>query len=265
MVTLFAILAIIFYIVSCTRQFLSIGQSRFNRTRTLAIGAAAALCHGASWFSGIAGASYVDLGFFNVGSLISLVISSLILISAIKKPVENLLLGIFPMSAVILACATFIPADGHFMILADAGLLTHVILSIVAYSVLTIAAFQALLLMLQNRQLKHKHMGGIVSILPPLQTMDRLLFELLGIGTLLLTLAIASGFIFLNDLFAQHLVHKTAFTLMAWGIFSFLLFAHWRFGWRGNVAGKWTLAGTAFLIMAYFGSKLVLELILDKV
>ena len=265
MVTLFAIFAIIFYIVSCTRQFLSIGQSRFNRTRTLAIGAAAALCHGASWFSGIAGASYVDLGFFNVGSLISLVISCLILISAIKKPVENLLLGIFPMSAVILACATFIPADGRFMILADGGLLTHVILSIVAYSVLTIAAFQAILLMLQNRQLKHKQMGGIISILPPLQTMDRLLFELLGIGTLLLTLAIGSGFIFLNDLFAQHLVHKTAFTLMAWGIFSFLLFAHWRFGWRGNVAGKWTLLGTGFLVIAYFGSKLVLELILNKV
>ena len=265
MVTLFAFFAILLYSASSIRQFMAFGQKKLSRNLTLGLGGAAVLCHGISWFASLAGASYVDFSFFNVGSLISLVISALMLISALKKPLDNLLLGIFPMSAVIILCNLLVPSEGRFMILADAGLLTHVILSITAYSVLTIAAFQAVLLMIQSHQLKHNHMGGLISMLPPLQTMDRLLFELLSIGTLLLTLAIGSGFIFLQDLFAQHLVHKTAFTMMAWAIFSFLLFAHWRFGWRGKTASKWTLAGISFLIIAYFGSKLVLEVILDKV
>ena len=107
-------------------------------------------------------------------------------------------------------------------------------------------------LMVQDHQLKHKHMSGIVKILPPLQTMNRLLFEILRAGTLLLTLAIVSGFVFLDDLFAQHLAHKTAFTLLAWLTFALLQLGHWRFGWRGNVASKWTLVGTGLLILAYF-------------
>lgn len=265
MVTLLAIIAIVLYAVCAIRQFLAISQKQVNRNTTLALAGGAVASHGLSWFFGVSGASYADFSFFNVGSLICFVVAALILISSIRKPLDNLFIGIFPMTAIIMVCNLAVPDEGRHMILAGAGLLSHVILSIVAYSVLTIAAFQAVLLMVQNHHLKHHQMGGIIRVLPPLQTMDRLLFEVIGVGTLLLTLAIASGFLFLEDLFAQNLAHKTIFTLTAWGIFSFLLFAHWRFGWRGTTAGKWTLAGTSFLILAYFGSKLVLEIILDKV
>jgi ABC-type uncharacterized transport system permease subunit len=94
--------------------------------------------------------------------------------------------------------------------------------------------------------------------------MEALLFELIWAGEILLTLSILSGFIFLDNIFAQHLVHKTVFSMAAWLVYGFLLFGKYKMGWRGNIAVRWTLAGFLFLMLAYFGSKLVLEIILQK-
>jgi ABC-type uncharacterized transport system permease subunit len=266
MATVIAVFAIIFYCLSTGRQYQAIANRAVNhRKQVLMLGSLGVMLHGISWFAQLSGNNGINFSFFNVGSLISLVIGIMILLSALKKPLENLFLGIFPMAACLLAINLYVGTDSQSQPINDSGLVVHVIFSIMAYSLLTIAAFQAILLMIQDYQLKHKQMTGIVRILPPLQTMNRLLFEMLGAGTLLLTIAIASGFIFLDDIFAQHLAHKTIFTLMAWITFAALQLGHWRFGWRGNVASKWTLVGTGFLILAYFGSKLVLEVILDKV
>jgi len=265
MATVIAVLAIIFYSLSSFRQYQSIADhTADHRKQVIMLGTIAVMLHGFSWFSQLGDNNGINFSFFNVGSLISLVIGIMILLSALKKPLENLFLGIFPMACVLLTLSLLISTDQQSIVISDRGLAAHIILSIMAYSILTIAGFQAILLIIQDHQLKHKNMKGIVRILPPLQTMNRLLFEMLGAGTLLLTLAIASGFIFLDDLFAQHLVHKTVFTLFAWITFAALQLGHWRFGWRGNVASKWTLVGTGFLILAYFGSKLVLEVILSK-
>ncbi|MGR6872741.1 cytochrome C assembly family protein [Pseudomonas sp. HK3] len=264
MVTLFALIAIALYLASSFTQYAAIRQpTAQSRARVLRLGSLAVVFHGLAWFTPLFNET-MDLRFFQVGSLISLVISGLILISALRKPLESLFLGVFPMAVIILGCNLIFGSDNEVAKKYDTGLMSHIILSIMAYSVLSIAAFQAVLLMVQDYQLKHKHMTGIMRVLPPLQTMDRLLFDMIGIGTLLLSLAIASGFIFLDDLFAQHLVHKTAFTLMAWAVYGALLIGHWRLGWRGNVASKWTLVGTALLVLAYFGSKLVLEIILKR-
>jgi len=263
MVTLFAVLAIILYSVSAYLQYSAIHHPNPNtRKQVLSLGSLAVIVHGFSWFIPVFTEPY-HFGFFQMASLIALVISTLIVVSALRKPLEALFLGVFPMSAIIMLGNLLIghePAaleDSY-----DNGLLSHILLSIMAYSVLSIASVQALLLIVQDRQLKHKHMSGIIRVLPPLQTMDRLLFEMIGIGTFLLSLAIVSGFVFLDDLFAQHLAHKTVFTLLAWLVYTALLLGHWRFGWRGNVASKWTLVGTVLLVLAYFGSKLVLEIIL---
>ena len=266
MAQLLAIIAILLYLFSTYRQLSVIYTDKpVSRTGVLTTGAIATVLHSIIWFMPVFNDGTLVFSFFSVGSLIALVISVLIIISAIKKPLENLFLGIFPMAALLLLLNLLMPANINASAQWSPGVTSHIVLSIIAYSVLTIAAFQAVMLLVQNHQLKHKHLSGIMRILPPLQTMDRLLFEMLGVGTLLLSLAIASGFIFLDNIFAQHLLHKTVFTLIAWGILSFLIFAHWRFGWRGNVASKWTLTGTGFLILAYFGSKLVLEIILHKV
>jgi len=94
--------------------------------------------------------------------------------------------------------------------------------------------------------------------------MESLLFQMLGTGLFFLTISLVSGFIFIEDLFAQHLAHKTVLSIIAWIIFSSLLIGRLRYGWRGRTAVRWTLTGFILLLLAYFGSKLVLELILNK-
>jgi ABC-type uncharacterized transport system permease subunit len=79
-----------------------------------------------------------------------------------------------------------------------------------------------------------------------------------------LTLALVTGSFFVEDLFAQHLVHKVALAVVAWVVFGILLLGRWRMGWRGRQALRWTLSGYVLLGLAYFGSKLVLEVILGK-
>jgi ABC-type uncharacterized transport system permease subunit len=96
------------------------------------------------------------------------------------------------------------------------------------------------------------------------ESLERALFSVLAIGTVALTVAILAGLLFITDLFAQHLIHKTALALIAWAIFACLLFGRWRFGWRGRKAARYTIAGFVVLALAYFGSKFVLEILLGR-
>ncbi|MGD8176590.1 cytochrome C assembly family protein [Marinimicrobium sp. ARAG 43.8] len=225
--------------------------------------AVALLVHGLGVFSQVMVDNTVELGFFRVSSLLFWVINLIVLASSLRKPLHNLFIPLLPLSAVGVLASLLGQGAGHPIVL-DYALASHVLLSILAYSLLTIATLQALLLAWQNHQLKHRHPTGRVRLLPPLQTMEALLFELLWAGHIALTLSILSGFVFLDDLFAQHLVHKTVFSLAAWVIYSVLLWGRHQLGWRGYTAIRWTLGGFVLLMLAYFGSKLVLELILDR-
>ena len=139
----------------------------------------------------------------------------------------------------------------------DAGwqLRLHVLTSMLAYSLLTLASAQAILLAVQDNHLRRHHPGGFIRALPPLQTMESLLFEMIGVGFALLSVALVTGFIYLEDMFAQHLVHKTVLSIAAWCAFAVLLWGRWRFGWRGRTAIRWTLGGFIALMLAFFGSK----------
>jgi len=225
----------------------------------------ALLLHGLGLSGLVAGGEEgtVELGFFRVSSLLFWVINLIVLISSLRKPLHNLFVLLLPLSALGLVSSLLSPGTSRPMVL-NYELASHVLLSILAYSLLTIATLQALLLAWQNHQLKHHQPLGRVRLLPPLQTMEALLFELLWAGQVLLTLSIVSGFVFLEDLFAQHLVHKTVFSLAAWVIYALLLWGRHRQGWRGYTAIRWTLSGFALLMLAYFGSKLVLELVLGR-
>jgi ABC-type uncharacterized transport system permease subunit len=87
---------------------------------------------------------------------------------------------------------------------------------------------------------------------------------MIGVGFILLSLALVSGALFVQDLFAQHLVHKTVLSIVAWVVFAILLWGRQRFGWRGRTAIRWTLSGFFSLMLAYFGSKWVLEVVLGR-
>ena len=100
--------------------------------------------------------------------------------------------------------------------------------------------------------------------MPALQTQESLLFQSLGLGFFLLSLSLVSGVMFVDDLLAQHLAHKTILSIATWLVFAVLLWGRWRHGWRGRTATRWTLWGFALLALAYFGSKVVLEMVLGR-
>ncbi len=139
----------------------------------------------------------------------------------------------------------------------------HILSSIVAFSLLLMAAVQAALLSIQNAKLKAHQTSGVLSSLPPLQTMESLLFEIITLGTISLSLSIISGFIFLEDIFAQKVAHKSVFTMIAWFIFTGLLISRKYFGIRGTKAIKGTFIGYGLLLLGFLGSKWVLEILLN--
>ncbi|WP_120993569.1 cytochrome c biogenesis protein CcsA [Stutzerimonas urumqiensis] len=202
------------------------------------------------------------MDFFTASSLIAAAVIFLLLLAVNRMPVENLLLLLFPLGCVTVLFGQFAPTGTPQVIDEAPGILSHILLSILAYGLLTIAVFQSFLLLLQDHYLKHKHPSGVIRNFPPLQTMESLLFGFLWAGWLLLSASLVSGWLFLDDLFAQHLVHKTLLSVLAWVVFGVLLWGRHRLGWRGHKAIRLTLAGFCLLMLAYFGSKLVREFIL---
>ncbi|TXL01474.1 phosphohydrolase [Methylococcaceae bacterium HT1] len=206
----------------------------------------------------------IDFSFFHTASIISLIIAFLLLFASFSKPVEKLGIALFPIAALMLILDLVYPSPVKTTQDFSFAMNAHILSSIIAFSLLTIAAFHALLLAVQNNQLKNHNPGRLMLAFPPLQAMESLLFQMISTGLLFLSASLLSGFIFIDDLFAQHLAHKTILSIVAWIIFSGLLIGRERYGWRGKTAIRWTLYGFLSLLLAYFGSKLVLELILDK-
>jgi ABC-type uncharacterized transport system permease subunit len=187
------------------------------------------------------------------------------LVASLDKPVEKLGIAVYPLAAILLGLDMVFPEKNHPLVTHNWEMSTHIFTSIIAFSLLNIAALQAILLAVQEQQLRRHKPKQLMLALPPLQAMETLLFQMIAAGLFFLTVSLLSGFVFIDDLFAQHLVHKTVLSIFAWFIFSALLIGRLRYGWRGKSAIKWTLIGFVLLLLAYFGSKLVLELILKKV
>jgi len=206
-----------------------------------------------------------DFGFFRIATLFSWTIVLIVVGSSLKKPVDNLFLLLFPLAILSILCSLLLPSSYDPQTALGAGVVLHIVLGIAAFSIITVAAAQTLLVAWLSRELKRKHFSSVLQHLPPLQTMEQLLFELIWAGFLVLLGVILSGFLFMEDMFAQHLAHKTVLTIISTGVFGVLLWGRHRLGWRGRTAQHWILSGFIVLILAYFGSKFVLELLLDRV
>lgn len=263
--TLLAPLCALLYLAATGLQLLHLSQRRQQIDRRVFIlGLLALALHAVIVWEIVFSHDGVDLSFFRIAALLFLVINLACITSLMRRPLQNLLIALFPLSALAVIVSTYapdtVPGSSHL----DGGIILHISSSILAYAVLTLAAFQAALLALQDNELKQHHTRGIIQILPPLQMMEAMLFELLWIGLALLSIAIISGVVFIEDIFAQSLVHKTVLTIAAWVLFATLLWGHYRLGWRSKIAVRLTLAGFILLMLAFFGSKLVLELILHR-
>ena len=141
----------------------------------------------------------------------------------------------------------------------------HLVLAMLAYSLFTLAILHALLMAFAERRL-HRKEGAVLANLPPLLTQERLLFRLIGAAFALLTLTLATGIAFSESLFGRALRfdHKTLFALLSWLVFAALLAGRRIYGWRGRLALRWTFTGFVLLLLAYVGSRFVLEVILGR-
>lgn len=219
--------------------------------------------HAASIIDTVVHASEVSINFAAASSIVMWLCSLLLFVNMLSRPLETLGIFVVPftMSAMLLP---LLDADSSPQINLASGLGVHVFTSLLAYSMLTLAALQAILLAWQNRHLRNHHPGGLIRTLPPLLDMEALLFKLILLGVILLTFGLFSGLLYVDNLFAQHLAHKTILSIIAWVIFTALLIGHWKYGWRGRIAIHWTLTGFTLLMLAFFGSKFVLEFLVKS-
>ncbi len=238
--------------------------SKWGRTGPLIVAALAVLVHTQLLGGTILVPEGINLSFFNALSLMSWVVCVLLIIISYFRSVEGLGVVVLPFTAFAVGMSVFFPGDRTITGMERWPLELHITFSLLAYALLALATIQALLLTVQDYRLRTHNPGGFVRNLPPLMVMESLLFQLIGAGFVLLSFGMLTGFIFLEDVFAQQVFHKSTLSVIAWLVFGNLLWGRWRFGWRGRVALRWTLAGFTTLVLAYFGSKFVLEMLLQN-
>lgn len=246
-----------------------------QQRRIITLGTAAGwVLHGAALASIIITPDYLRLGF-------AVMLSAALWITVAAYWVENLNLAVdglrrlvLPIAAIVIVLPAFFPGSEILLAGKSIWFAWHVALSTLAYGSLTIAAFHAVLMAMQESRLhtlpaaaaQRGWFALAIDRLPALLTMERVLFRLIGFGFLLLTLTVISGVFFSETVFGQpfRLEHKTLFTMLSWLLFGALLAGRqWR-GWRGKTALSFTLTGFATLLLAYVGSRFVMEVVLHR-
>lgn len=216
---------------------------------------------------------FTDAG-FNMGvtiaiSLITWITLALYLASSMRYHLEALNPIVLPIAAVGALLPTLIP-DTHLLPYGGYALFkAHFLTAFLAYALFTIAALHGVVMALAEKRLHARELTALTE-LPPLMTMERLLFRVIGAGFVLLTITLASGILFSEELFgkpvsfAYFTQHKAVFAILSWLIYAALLAGRRIYGWRGRTALIWSLSGFAALILAYVGTKAVLEIILHR-
>jgi len=194
-------------------------------------------------------------------SLIAWTIAVINQLLAIKLETKHLQKITLPIALISVWITMHLSLDDQIKVLSQSQLL-HIGLSLMAYSLLSLSAIQALMLAWQERCLKTKPSSRFLQTQPPLDSMETALFQIITVGWVILTISIISGLVFIEDIFAQHLVHKTVLSCLAWLVFGILLIGRKLLGWRSKIAVIWTLSGIALLLLGYIGSKFVLEIVL---
>ncbi len=233
-----------------------------NKALVLGSAFVGVICHGAWLYQDIFIASGQNLSLMNVAALVSLIIALVLSFAALKLRVWVILPVAYGFAIVNLAGATLLPTHYITHLETHPEIVVHISIALLAYSTLMIAGLFATLLGFLDYQLKQKRKPLFHPALPPLMTIEKQLFQLIFIGTILLSLSLASGFVFLNDMFAQGKAHKAILSIIAWFLYVTLLWGHYIKGWRGRPVIYATVIGAFVLTLAYFGSRFVKEIIL---
>lgn len=199
----------------------------------------------------------IFFGLVTSTSFISWVVATLLFLTSLTKPVHVIGILVYPLTAVSVILLLLFPDTNSKLV--SISIASHVFLSVGAYALLSIAVAQSILLKIQERLLHEHNINTFIDKLPPLQTMEDFFFQTLKMGCILLTLSLASGFIFVVEFFEQNLSYKTFLSVIAWIVFVGIAIGHKMFGWRGRNAILATQIAFSVLVLAYFGTKLILE------
>ena len=210
----------------------------------------------------------LSFNFTALGSYVMWFISVILFISTLSRKIQALAVVVLPFTIISLIILMLSNLGANNNIKINSGLGIHILVSLLAYSTLTLAAVQAVLLAAQNnylhKRLKNPQQSNFFRTLPALEDMEYFLFHLISVGVILLSISLLSGFYYLDNLFGSSVAHKTILSILSWVIFSALLFGRWKYGWRGKTAARWTVSGFAVLALAFFGSKFIQEFVIDK-
>ncbi len=225
--------------------------------------AAGALVHGLMVAMAIQSPAGLIISMTDSLSLIGWVIATTTVIMMVWRPLGLLAVALLTIAG-LLAIGTGWQSGFIEVTPPEWEMSAHIGLAALAAGWLSMSAVIVLLLAWQQQRLRARIPLGLLAQLPPVETMENTLFHIIAAGFAVLTLALVTGFFFVTDLLAQHLVHKMVLALLAWLVFGCLLIGRVRYGWRGTRALQFTLVGFASLVLAYFGSKFVLETLLGR-
>lgn len=254
-------LAVVLYLAAAVVLGLSLRRPETASNRGwLPLAVLAMLFHGEIHAAAWRHAGAPDMHFFAALSLSSLGMAALTAVLAMRGRMMALGVIVYPLAALF---ALLYSLHGHSRPVAmDWQLQLHAWCALLAYATLAIAALLAVLLWLQERALRRREFHRWLRILPPLTELETLLFRTIAVGFVLLTATLLTGALFVHDLFAQHLAHKTVLSILSWLVFGILLFGRWRYGWRGRTAAAMALWAMLFLFLAFFGSQFVYNFVL---
>ncbi len=263
-------IAVLFYAVALT-ALVTQWRAKLKRTEPSSLSGhylkfwmVAALLHAVYLYAPLIHQQHLALDFMSAASHIMWLAGVILLLSSIKQDLESLDLFTLPFVCLALTLQIITTQSDSTGLILSSGVGIHIFSALLAYSMLMVAAIQSLILAYQHKQLHARQTNTFLQSLPPLQVMDSILFRFIGTGLFLLSIALITGFIYLENLFGQGVGHKTILSIIAWLVFSALLIGRWRYGWRGLNAVRWTISGFGLLMLAFFGTKFVQEYLLTS-
>lgn len=203
-----------------------------------------------------------NMSILAVASIVSWIIATMLTVALPRFAIATLLPVVYGFALFAVVGLWLVPSSYITHFETHPEVLIHICLALSAYSTMVIAAFYAIQLWIIDKRLKSKKLNLALSPLPPLLTVEKQLFQLVLAGVILLTLSLATGFFFLEDMFAQGKAHKAILSIAAWSLYSYLLWRHYTRGVRIKIAVQFTISGAILLTLAYFGSRLVSEILI---
>ena len=263
-VVLFGLVAIALYVavaVRSSREGPALAGGAALRSPDGIMALAALGAHAATLYPLTVTVGGLNFGIFTAASLVAWLIAAVTIMTTLRRPLASVAVAVLPLTALVVGLSLVFSHD-RIVSGGSAGLAMHIGLSLTAYSLFAVAALLAFYYAFAERRLKAHH--PVMTFLPPLTVMEQAMFELTGIAFVLLSLGLLIGAGYIEDVRGQHLSHKIVFSGLAWGTFAVLLGGRrWR-RWRGRHAVKYVIGGFVLLALGFFGSKIALELILDR-